>query len=267
MVTIASVYWKELTTTRQYRQPGTRGFHTLYKIAGVPKQGEPPATLAVNGAQELVYRGDGMNTPQLVLPQESEVFATSESESDLSAKLIAGDLVNTWGSVSSGEFGRGVWLCAKALPSREELEENTTRQIEWARELVAHMDQQWMSTRRPASPVYREAAEWLGEQREWQHATVTALLKNCPFCAKPTPTAAPKCQHCGEIHDPERFREIQQGLGGVQETTAKVERSTPDSEAAQAEAAPPVKTRQEVLSTGRGVKHYVAQKLDEIHAE
>ena len=226
-VVLASVYWGELKAFREFREPGMGGFHTSYILAGVPKLGDPPSTRTIHPAQSRDYAGEGRHFPRLVVPEESEVFESTEAEGDLSAKLIAGDLLNEFGQSIPGTPGKGVWICGGKKPTREEIDESTERQILLANYVIARMDRQWISHRRPSLPLQREAANWIGEQREWLHATATATQKSCPFCSKPTPSSAPVCQHCDRVHDPVLMARVEQGLGPVDEVIAEMEKKMP----------------------------------------
>ena len=229
-VTIASLYWGDLKTTRAFREPGEKGFHTVYFLAGVPVLGDPPSTRVIHPAQSRDYAGDGRYFPRLVVAGESEVFESTESEGDVSARLIADDIINEFGQSIPGTPGKGVWICGGDKPTPEEIEENTERQILLARYVVADHTRQWISNRKPAGSFQRAAARWVGEQPEWLAAAAAAMLKPCPFCGKQTPASAPVCQECNRVHDKKLMQEREQGLGSVEETLADLEKKMPDLE-------------------------------------
>ena len=183
--------------------------HGVYHIPACPK-GEPYALLLITSRGDAIDLGDNRRFPFTI-----------------SAREIAEDLLQDLRE-------HGVFVCAGARPSDEELASARDRRDAFYHQLVADGDTMWARGHsfREISDLHRRAAIALGIEREW--AYVPARMAECPACGEKVKPGVAVCKHCHAILDPERA--ARHGLG---KTGAATLASTVSAPAAAAAVAPP----------------------------
>jgi len=160
-----------------------------------PRQGEPGgsgkpfALLLITSRGDVIDLGDGRRLP----------FA-------ISAREIADDLLQDL-------HDHGIFVCAGARPTPEELAAATARRDAYYHRLIAEGDTVWARGHsfREISDLHRRAAMAIGAEREW--AYVPMRLSDCPACGEKVKTGVAVCNHCHAILDAEKA--AQHGLGGA----------------------------------------------------
>jgi hypothetical protein len=122
----------------------------------------------------------------------------------ISAREIAEDLLQDLGD-------HGVFVCAGARPSADELSAATSRRDQFYQRLVTDGDTMWARGHsfREISDLHRRAAIALGAEREW--AYVPVRMSDCPACGEKVKPGVAVCRHCGAILDEEKA--AKHGLG------------------------------------------------------
>jgi hypothetical protein len=112
----------------------------------------------------------------------------------IGAREIAEDLVQDLDD-------HGVFVCAGARPSDEELAEAGAKRDDWYQRLVVEGDQMWARghSYREISDMHRRAALVLGSEREW--AYVPTKMMDCPVCGEKVKPGVAVCRHCSAILD------------------------------------------------------------------
>jgi zinc-ribbon domain len=148
---------------------------------------EPYALLLLTSRSDVIDLGDGRRLP----------FA-------ISAREIADDLLQDL-------HDHGVFVCAGARPTPEELAAAAARRDAFYLRLIGEGDTLWARGHsfREISDLHRRAALALGVEREW--AYVPARMSECPACGEKVKTGVAVCKHCGAILDAEKA--AQHGLG------------------------------------------------------
>jgi hypothetical protein len=115
----------------------------------------------------------------------------------ISAREIAQDLVQDLAN-------HGVFVCAGARPTEEELARAATGRETWYQQLVFEGDQMWARSHnyRELSDQHRRAALALGLEREW--AYVPRKMADCPICGEHVKPGVAMCRHCGAMLDAEK---------------------------------------------------------------
>jgi hypothetical protein len=115
----------------------------------------------------------------------------------ISAREIAEDLLQDL-------HDHGVFLCAGARPSDEELKTATARRDAYYHQLVAEGDAMWARGHsfREISDLHRRAAITLGVEREW--AYIPNRMAECPACGEKVKVGVAVCKHCHAILDIDR---------------------------------------------------------------
>lgn len=172
--------------------------HGVYHIPACPK-GEPCALLLIASRGDALDLGDNRRFPFII-----------------SARDIAEDLLQ-------GLLDHGVFVCAGAQPTEEELTVATARRDAYYHRLVADGDTMWARGHsfREISDLHRRAAIALGIEREW--AYVPARMTECPACGEMVKPAVAVCKHCSAILDAEKA--ARHGLGRP-EAIARAKRSS-----------------------------------------
>lgn len=223
-LTIASVFWGDLAARRAFREHGKTAYMAKFELRGVGPQA-PPSTRVIGPVWEHRSLGadqDGQQqfTDALVVGQRGlsgDRTLEEQSAAEMARSLVDEFTIHALGMSSEG-FGKGVWICAGKKPSKEETDSHRGRQAGWARYLVDYADQLWLTDKRrqvTGAPLFRKAAEWVGEDRDWVHTSSTAIAKTCPFCGQSTSAGAPVCRHCGRTHDPELMYRIEHELAAI----------------------------------------------------
>jgi hypothetical protein len=122
----------------------------------------------------------------------------------ISAREIAEDLLQDL-------HDHGVFVCAGARPTAEELSVVTARRDQFYQRLVTDGDTMWARGHsfREISDLHRRAAIALGVEREW--AYVPMRMSDCPACGEKVKPSVAVCKHCGAILDEEKA--AKHGLG------------------------------------------------------
>ncbi len=122
----------------------------------------------------------------------------------ISARAIAEDLLQDL-------HDHGVFLCAGARPTPDELSVVTARRDEFYQRLVTDGDTLWARGHsfREISDLHRRAAISLGAEREW--AYVPLRMADCPACGEKVKPGVAVCRHCSAILDQEKA--AKHGLG------------------------------------------------------
>ncbi|MGH9682181.1 MAG: zinc ribbon domain-containing protein [Candidatus Acidiferrales bacterium] len=160
--------------------------HGVYHIPSCAK-GEPCALLLITARGDAIDLGDNRRFPFTI-----------------SAREIAEDLLQDL-------HDHGIFVCAGARPSPEEIAAATTRRDVFYHQLVADGDTMWARGHsfREISDLHRRAAIALGIEREW--AYVPARMEDCPACGEKVKPGVAVCKHCGAILDAEKA--AKHGLG------------------------------------------------------
>ena len=158
-----------------------------------PRQGEPGgsvpyALLLITSRGDALDLGDNRRFPFTI-----------------SAREIAEDLLQDL-------HDHGVFVCAGARPTPEELAAATARRDAYYHRLIGEGDTMWARGHsfREISDLHRRAAMALGVEREW--AYVPVRMSECPACGERVKTGVAICKHCHAILDAEKA--AQHGLGG-----------------------------------------------------
>lgn len=176
-VTIASVSDQDWYISRT---------HGVYHIPSCGK-GQAYSLLLVTSRGDALDLGDNRRFPFTI-----------------SAREIAEDLLQDL-------HDHGVFLCAGARPTTEELQAATARRDAYYQRLVGEGDTMWARGHsfREISDLHRRAAIALGIEREW--AYVPTRMNDCPACGEKVKPGVAVCRHCRAILDPQKA--AKHGLG------------------------------------------------------
>jgi len=160
--------------------------HGVYHIPACAK-GEPYALLLITSRGDVIDLGDNRRFPFTI-----------------SAREIAEDLLQDLQD-------HGIFVCAGARPTSEELVAATARRDTYYHRLIGEGDTLWARGHsfREISDLHRRAAMALGVEREW--AYVPVRMSECPACGERVKTGVAVCKHCHAILDAEKA--AQHGLG------------------------------------------------------
>jgi hypothetical protein len=160
--------------------------HGVYHIPACAK-GEPYALLLITSRGDVIDLGDNRRLPFTI-----------------SAREIAEDLLQDLQD-------HGIFLCAGARPTNEEIASATTRRDAYYHRLIGEGDTLWARGHsfREISDLHRRAAMALGVEREW--AYVPMRMSDCPACGEKVKAGVAVCKHCHAILDAEKA--AQHGLG------------------------------------------------------
>jgi len=188
-VTIASISDQDWYVSRT---------HGVYHIPSCPK-GQAYSVLLVTPRGDALDLGDNRRFPFTI-----------------SAREIAEDLLQDLRD-------HGIFVCAGARPSEEELAAATGRRDGFYHRLVTDGDTMWARGHsfREISDLHRRAALALGVEREW--AYVPMRTADCPACGEKVKLGVAVCRHCHAILDAEKA--AKHGLGPIE----KLERAAGDS--------------------------------------
>ena len=129
----------------------------------------------------------------------------------ISARDIADDLLQDL-------HDHGVFVCAGARPSGEELATATERRNAYYHNLISDGDLMWARghSYREISDMHRRAAISLGVEREWAYVPTKTI--DCPACGEKLKAGVAVCKHCRAILDFEKA--ARHGLSGATEAKA-----------------------------------------------
>ncbi|MGH9714065.1 MAG: zinc ribbon domain-containing protein [Candidatus Acidiferrales bacterium] len=167
--------------------------HGVYHIPACAK-GEAYALLLITPRGDALDLGDNRRFPFTI-----------------SAREIAEDLLQDL-------HDHGVFVCAGARPSPEELASAGARRETYYHRLVSDGDTMWARGHsfREISDLHRRAAIALGVEREW--AYVPTRMAECPACGERVKPEVAVCKHCGAILD--AAKAAKHGLGSGTSTTS-----------------------------------------------
>ena len=168
---------------QDWRIPRTHG---AYHIPARAKD-EPYALLTITSRGDAIDLGDNRRYPFTI-----------------SAREIADDILQDL-------HDHGIFVCAGARPTAEELAAATARRDVYYTRLVAEGDTMWARGHsfREISDLHRRAATALGIEREW--AYVPLRTSECPACGEKVKAGVAVCKHCHAILDAEKA--AKHGLG------------------------------------------------------
>jgi hypothetical protein len=153
--------------------------HGVYHIPACAK-GQSYALLLITSRGDALDLGDNRRFPFTI-----------------SAREIAEDLLQDL-------HDHGVFVCAGARPTADELAAATARRDAYYHRLIAEGDTLWARGHsfREISDMHRRAAIALGVEREW--AYVPMRTSECPACGEKIKTGVAVCKHCHAILDAEK---------------------------------------------------------------
>jgi hypothetical protein len=208
---ICSVYYDELSESRPYRVPGSKGFRHEYKIPAADKEGYQ--VLAVDDAEQLVYVGDGRYLP-------TPVYADARDGMPGIAQDIADIFRSTGIAIEAG--GPGVGVIAGPEPTSAELAALRQRQLLWCKAACNKAESDWREQKRHlVGPVQRAMARWLGEMQYewvWRQEAAQVILKPCPLCMTQIDSNCVVCPQCNRVIDAE---ELERRMAARQPVTPK----------------------------------------------
>jgi hypothetical protein len=159
--------------------------HGVYHIPACPKAGsgesnQPYALLLITSRGDALDLGDNRRFPFTI-----------------SAREIAEDLLQDL-------HDHGVFVCAGARPTADEIAAATARRDAYYHRLIAEGDTLWARGHsfREISDMHRRAAIALGVEREW--AYVPMRTGECPACGEKIKLGVAVCKHCHAILDAEK---------------------------------------------------------------
>lgn len=170
----------------------------LASSASAPAEAHPPyALLLITSRGDALDLGDNRRFPFTI-----------------SAREIAEDLLQDLQD-------HGVFVCAGARPSADELAAATTRRDAYYHRLIADGDTLWARGHsfREISDMHRRAAIALGVEREW--AYVPTRTCECPACGEKIKVGVAVCKHCHAILDADKAAKHGLGAGASAAVEAK----------------------------------------------
>ncbi len=184
--------------------------HGVYHIPACAK-GEPYALLLVTARGDALDLGDNRRFPFTI-----------------SAREISEDLLQDL-------HDHGVFVCAGARPSADELAAAATRRDAYYHRLVSDGDTMWARGHsfREISDLHRRAAIALGIEREW--AYVPTRMMDCPACGEKVKPGVAVCKHCGAILDAEKAAQHGLGIARAREKVASGDAAERSAESAEKE--------------------------------
>jgi hypothetical protein len=93
--------------------------------------------------------------------------------------------------------------------NKEQYDHRLARMKNWFRNLIALADADWQKNKNmmAVSDLQREAARFLGVQKEWVDYVAVETL-NCKFCTTPVPLGAIVCPNCKNVLDAKKYEEM-----------------------------------------------------------
>jgi hypothetical protein len=169
--------------------------HGSYHIPGI-KEGQSYASLEITGRTEVTDDGNDFGTEMLNL-----------------APAIAEDLFNQInnGIVMDADAPApflGVFVSETPKPSRERLEEERDRLMEFGAAVVKQGDQFWDDPRNHVmiTDFHRRFAKMRNEKRPWMFESKS--LTPCPACSHSIPPGLAKCPQCHAVLDMAKMKQF-----------------------------------------------------------
>lgn len=156
--------------------------HGVYHIPACA-QGEAFSLLLITSRGDALDLGDNRRFPFTITARE-----------------IADDLLQDL-------HDHGIFVCAGARPTPEELASAAARRDAFYQRLVTDGDTMWARGHsfREISDLHRRAAISLGVEREW--AYVPMRMADCPACGEKVKPGVAVCKHCRAILNAEKAAE------------------------------------------------------------
>ncbi len=122
-------------------------------------------------------------------------------EFPISAREVAEDLVREVNADGGDASYFGVFVCAGAEPTEEELAEAQARLEKFYTDQVRIGDQEWERSHNHQfiTDVQRRAARWLGVEKDWCYEPKP--LVDCPACGEKLKPGVAVCKSCGAVLD------------------------------------------------------------------
>ncbi len=157
-----------------------------FQIAG-RAAGEPYALTLVTSRTAVMDYGDKRTLPL-----------------EIKAREIAEDVCRQINSDAGENSFLGVFVCAREIPSANELERAEARLTEFYRSLVMAADREWERSHSFLfiNDLQRRAAASLGVEKEWHYQT--RETKECPGCGERVKPSVAVCKSCGAILNREK---------------------------------------------------------------
>lgn len=167
-----------------------------------------------HGVYHIPARGKDQPYALLILTARGDAIDLGDNRRfpfTISARDIADDLLQDL-------HDHGVFVCAGARPTSEELVAATERRNTYYLNLVTEGDIMWARGHsfREISDLHRRAAISLGVEREW--AYVPMRTSDCPACGEKVKAGVAVCKHCHAILDHEKA--ARHGLRGQSDVLA-----------------------------------------------
>ncbi len=123
---------------------------------------------------------------------------------DIRARDIAEDLAREVNADAGENSFFGVFVCAGAAPTDEELAAARERLDDFYRRVVFAADQEWERTHNHLmiTDVARRASRWLSLERDWAYDKRPVV--ECPACSEKLKAGVAVCRACGAILDREK---------------------------------------------------------------
>lgn len=174
-VTIVSLHPFDMTLYRSYG----RG---IYCIPGC-KEGEPYSLMTVEDCFDKIDLGNGPGKPTFPVPVKAED--------------IAKDITQDYAVL-------GIFICAGAKPTKEELESATLVRDTYFDQLIFEADRLYEreGTKIEINELHRRAARVRGVERDWVYTQKPQPKTiECPSCYSPINPKAAVCPNCRAVLD------------------------------------------------------------------
>ena len=125
-------------------------------------------------------------------------------EFPISAREVADDLAREVNADGGDGSYFGVFVCAGAEPTEEELSQARHRLEAFYTDQVRIGDQEWERTHNYQfiTDVQRRAARWLGVEKDWCYEPKPMV--DCPACGEKLKPGVAVCKSCGAVLDREK---------------------------------------------------------------
>jgi hypothetical protein len=181
--------------------------HGVYHIPACPKAASSPERPLDESGEPAAPAKPATPYALLLITARGDVIDLGDNRRfpfTITAREIANDLLQDL-------HDHGIFVCAGARPSAEELATAAARRDTYYQRLITEGDTMWARGHsfREISDLHRRAAISLGVEREW--AYVPMRMHECPACGEKVKPAVAICKHCGAILDAEKA--AKHGLG------------------------------------------------------
>jgi hypothetical protein len=175
-----------------------------------------------NGIPSILHVNDSYYYKPSIDGPQDKIFVPSEQISLSIAHMYCSSQILYSPTQSPAFFAiPNETVTAKSIDNFKPLIEHSLQiQKNWFRALVQMADDDWQQLKRHRmiSDIQRMAARELGLKREWLVVLPDEEVKKeeCPFCGTGLLNPnAPICPTCGKIHNPVRFKELEQQYASV----------------------------------------------------